>query len=337
MRVDRRQRQMVIRDRLKIYNGRIVMLGDQIVDDSFETAKFQDLGSSPPAIEAARSVDALGCFDGYEVTTNDANSAYLQSFLKGPAITYVRLPRERWPKEWIGKYHDPVVEAILSHYGHPDAGGHWELHCEEQVINAGFEKIASDAWRGVFWHPKYMALLIVYVDDFKLASRKEDTKLIWKELQKRIDMGEPEPPDRFLGCYTKPFEARVCDVAEYLQNSPEWWPRGNDGQPLEFTPKDKNKEVRGFVYDMKQYFEDALNKYCEVAGIDRDQVKAALTPFLDESKEFPGYVEEPQATGSDTKPKKKKSTPSVGTCDVGGLNRGAGLVIMALMVGYAVV
>ena len=99
------------------------MLGDQIVDESFETAKFQELGSSPPAIEAARSVDALSCFDGYECITNDANSAYLQSFLKGPAVTYVRLPRERWPKEWIGKYSNPAVTLILALYGHPESGG----------------------------------------------------------------------------------------------------------------------------------------------------------------------------------------------------------------------
>ena len=53
-------------DPLKVYKGRIVMLGDQIVDESFETAKFQELGSSPPAIEAARSVDASSCYECFD-------------------------------------------------------------------------------------------------------------------------------------------------------------------------------------------------------------------------------------------------------------------------------
>ena len=58
----------------------------------------------------------------------------------------------------------------MSLYGHPDSGGYWEAHCEERILNIGFERVAPE-WNSVYWHKAKRALLIVYVDDFKLAAR----------------------------------------------------------------------------------------------------------------------------------------------------------------------
>ena len=52
-------------------------------------------------MEAARCADAYGAFPGYAVQQSDAEQAYTQAWLKG-TTTWVRLPREQWPKEWEG-------------------------------------------------------------------------------------------------------------------------------------------------------------------------------------------------------------------------------------------
>ena len=79
------------------HKGRDVFLGDQVKDQDFNFAIFDDLGSAPPTMEAARALDAVSLFPGYEQQQSDATSAYAQAFLRGQE-TWIALPRERWPK-----------------------------------------------------------------------------------------------------------------------------------------------------------------------------------------------------------------------------------------------
>ena len=149
----------------RIFKGRDVFLGDNVKDEYFDYAVFEELGSAPPSMEAARCIDALSTFARYVETQADAVSAYTQSFLKG-IKTWVHLPKERWPDWWHTlPYHDPVVPLYLALYGHPDAGGYWEEQCESAVKECGW--IAFEEWQSVFWHPEHKALLVIYVDDFK--------------------------------------------------------------------------------------------------------------------------------------------------------------------------
>ena len=79
------------------FKGRHVFLGDQVKDQDFQNAEFEQLGSSPPAFESARAVDALSLVEVYEQTTADATSAYTQTFMGGArgagTPTWVRIPR----------------------------------------------------------------------------------------------------------------------------------------------------------------------------------------------------------------------------------------------------
>ena len=68
------------------------------------------------------------------------------------------------------------MPLVLALYGHPDAGGYWEEKCEESVTQCGWEKVED--WPSVFWHPKCKAMLVIYVDDFKLAAHKKDIKCL---------------------------------------------------------------------------------------------------------------------------------------------------------------
>ncbi len=83
-------------DPLRVWKGRAVFLGDNVRDEVHNWAEFQDLGSSPPSMEASRAVDAVACRPRYRVKNGDARGAYCQSYLRG-IKTWVSIPRARWP------------------------------------------------------------------------------------------------------------------------------------------------------------------------------------------------------------------------------------------------
>ena len=93
---------------------------------------------------------------------------------------------------------DPVCPLILSLYGHPDAGGYWERHCERHLKSVGFEPIQD--WRSCFWHPQLKLMLVVYVDDFKLAGPKGNLTQGWKLIRQGVRTEEPTPAGKYLGC-----------------------------------------------------------------------------------------------------------------------------------------
>ena len=156
-------------------------------------------------------------------------------------------------------YLDPVVPLILALYGHPDAGGFGEQRCEEQVKLEGWEPINN--WPGLFWHPLHKALLIVYVEDFKMAAPAGVTAQLWKGLKTRLELDEPDTVDRFLGCYGRAVHAKIKDIKEFLVNRPSCWKRGaKEPDPSSIVPE-KDIKLRG--YEMREYLQIVLQKYCE--------------------------------------------------------------------------
>ena len=100
--------------------------GDRVVNQNFEVALFQDLGSSPATLDASRACDAVGCAPGNTTEIADAPAAYLQADLKGSPC-WVHLPEEAWPSEPAlrKKFEDivaaggkPVVRLQKALYGH---------------------------------------------------------------------------------------------------------------------------------------------------------------------------------------------------------------------------
>ena len=76
-----------------------MFLGDQLRDEVCAEASFENLGSAPPSMEAARFLDAHSLQEGYCQTQSDAYSAYTQSWLGGAkgkgTPTFVELPEYR--------------------------------------------------------------------------------------------------------------------------------------------------------------------------------------------------------------------------------------------------
>ena len=76
-----------------VYKYRYVFQGNQVRDQNWDYAIFQDLGSSPASMEASKTADFVGCCPGNDVQIADAVQAYVQAYLKGPE-TWVQIPRE---------------------------------------------------------------------------------------------------------------------------------------------------------------------------------------------------------------------------------------------------
>ena len=149
----------------------MVFQGNQVKDVEGLAAVFVQLSSGASLMSAAKMLDAVAILPGCTGEQSDAEQAYTQAKFghgeKTPMDTWVRLPKERWPKEWHGKYKDPVVPLFLALYGHPLPGVFWERHCREALLSVGFTTFPG--WESVYIHRGLKLVLAVYVDDFKLA------------------------------------------------------------------------------------------------------------------------------------------------------------------------
>ena len=100
---------------------------------------------------------------------------------------WIRLLRHKWSKPW-SSMEDPVVPLERNLYGHPLAGLLWERQFEKILLKHGWEKIPN--WECLFVHRQKRLFLSVYVDDIKLAGKKQNIDPMWKVLNKEIDLGE---------------------------------------------------------------------------------------------------------------------------------------------------
>ena len=66
---------------------------------------------------------------------------------------------------------DPVVPLERILYGHPLAGLLWEKQLEKILLKYGWEKVSD--WECLFVHREKGLFLSVYVDDIKLAGKKQ--------------------------------------------------------------------------------------------------------------------------------------------------------------------
>jgi hypothetical protein len=232
------------------FKARVVLLGDQVKDQNHDIALFQEINSCPATLDASRLADVLGLSPGMAIQQADAMQAYVQAEFKGTP-TWVRIPKDRWPPEWAGM-RDPVCPLRLSLYGHPDSGGYWEQHCEEQLQQVGFERYAN--WRSCFWHEELQSLLIVYVDDFKLVGPAENLPKAWAMIRSKIETTEPTDLALYLGCNH-----------EFHQG-----PSPLTGQTTTLL-----------VYNMEQFLRECINKYKSLVGL--QELVPIPTPFVDET------------------------------------------------------
>ena len=101
---------------------------------------------------------------------------------------WIRLPRHKWTKSW-SSMEDPFVPLERNLFGHPLAGLLWERQFEKILFKYGWEKVSN--WECSIVHREKGLFLSVYVDDIKLAGKKQNIDPMWKVLNKEVDLGEP--------------------------------------------------------------------------------------------------------------------------------------------------
>ena len=177
-------------------------------DDSGSYAVFTEQGSSASQMTAAKVMDIISRLPGSAGQAADSVSAHTQvkmedapKLLKlptseGPDIR-IRVPRHKSPKSW-SSMEDPVVLLERNLYGHPL----WERQFEKILLKYGWENVSN--WECLFVHREKGLFLSVYVDDIKLAGKKQNINPMWKVLHKEVGLGEPTSflDHVYLGMYS---------------------------------------------------------------------------------------------------------------------------------------
>ena len=97
------------------YKGRVVFQGNNVKDAKGLAAVFAELGSSARLMSASKLLGVVAMLPGCSGEQAGGEQAYTQARFghgeKNAIETWIRLPKDRWPKEWHGKFKDPVVPS----------------------------------------------------------------------------------------------------------------------------------------------------------------------------------------------------------------------------------
>ena len=234
------------------FKGRGVLLGNQVKNQFWEAAFFQDLDNSPATFEASRWAEFYGCLPGHGVKLADAIQAYIQAVPTGPPC-WVELPEDAWPDDIdFRKFRRPVVRLVKALYGHPDSGTMWEQHCDRKVRELDFVPVGEE-WPSMYFHKKLQLLLVIYVDDLKLAGPEENLTKGWEMLRSKLNI-EPETDlGLYLGCILSKGSSKL-----------------HDGTPVSIM-----------TYDMEGLLKLSVERYLDIVGKDT-KLKHVSTPSLPE-------------------------------------------------------
>ena len=103
---------------------------------------------------------------------------------------------------------DPVVPLERILFGHPLAGLLWQRQFEKTLLKYCWDKASN--WECFFVHREKL-FLSVYVDDIKLAGKKQNLDPMWKLLNKEVDLGEPT---YFLDHVNRECTQRQCEISK---------------------------------------------------------------------------------------------------------------------------
>ena len=270
------------------YKGRVVLRGDIVKDDSGSYAVFTEQGSSASQMTASKVMDIISRLPGCAGQAADAVSAYTKvkmedahNLLKIPKSEcpdiWIRQPRHTWPTSW-SSMEDPVVPLERNLYGHLVAGLLWERQFDKIPLKHGWEKVSN--WGCFFLHRQKGLFLSVFVDDIKLAGRKQNIDPMWKVLNKEVDLGEPIS---FLDHEDLRCTQRQCEISkDIVDNYQTMFEFRSSAGATEKIPCSGNLCISSWSYDMEGLAKKCVERYCEVANRTTQQLYKVPTPCIDD-------------------------------------------------------
>ena len=190
---------------------------------------------------------------------------------------WIRLPRHKWPKSW-SRMEDPVVPSERNLYGHPFAGLLWERQFEKILLRYGWEK--NPNWECLFVHREKGLVLSVYVDEMKLAGKKQNIVPMWKVLHKEVDLGKPTSflDHVYLGC-----TQRQCEISkDIVDNYRAMFESRISAVATEKSPCSENLRISWWSYDMECHAKKCAERYCELTNKTTQQLYKVSTPCIDD-------------------------------------------------------
>lgn len=195
------------------YKGRVVFRGDIVRDNDGYYAVFSEQGPSSSHMGATKFLDAIARMLECDGEDSDAMSAYTQ--VKLYEIEKVLGKGHEWVDTWVSlpkakistrfsHLKNPVCQLRRNLYGHKSAAFLWQKYCEHIIVNLlEFEKLNS--WECLYFHRHKQLFLSVYVDDLKMAGKKENLKPMWDAMREHMDLEPPKKMwgNQYLGLFTE--------------------------------------------------------------------------------------------------------------------------------------
>ena len=207
---------------------------------------------------------------------NGRCSKIIEKFQKCSDI-WIRLPRHKCPKSWYSM-EDAVVPLERNLYGHPLARLFiWERLFEKILLKHGWEKIPN--WECLFVHREEGLFLSVYVDDIKLAGKKQNMGPTWRILMNDGDLGEPTSflDHGYLGC-----TQRECQISKDIVDNYRSMFESRISVRTEKLPYSENLRISSWSYDMEGHAKKCVERYCELANKTTEQLYKVATPCTDD-------------------------------------------------------
>ena len=120
----------------------------------------------------------------------------------------------------------------------------------------------------------------MYVDDIKLAGKKQYIDPMWKVLNKEGDLGEPTSffDHVYLGC-----TQRQCDISkDIVDNYRTMFESRISAGRTEKLPYSENLRISSWFYDMEGHAKKCVERHCELANKTTQQLYKLSTPCIDD-------------------------------------------------------
>ena len=189
---------------------------------------------------------------------------------------WIRPPRHKWPKSWSSM---EVVPLERNLYGHLLAGLLREWQFEKILLKYGWEK-RFPIRNAYSYTVKKGLFLSVYVDDRKLAGKKQNIDQMWKVLNKEVDLGELTSflDNVYLGCTQRP-----CEISkDIVDNYRTMFECRISAGATEKLPCSENLCITSWSYDMEGHAKKCVERYCELANRTTQQLYKVSPPCIDD-------------------------------------------------------